>query len=176
MAFIKVADTGSSIELVLFPKMYEKQSVAWQRDQVVIVRGKAGSGRGGRGDGELKILVDEISLVTAEDVESYKPTGELFHSNVLSADRPLGPTKQFIRQSNETGQRLYIRLEDSRNHPMLMALKEKLDGYSGKTEVVLVTGPQASRQVIKLPQTISVNEESLRDLASVFGATNVVVK
>jgi succinyl-CoA synthetase alpha subunit len=75
-----------------------------------------------------------------------------------------------------TKQRLYIRLEDSSNQPILVTLKEKLESYSGETEVILVTGPSASKQIIKLPQAIDVNEESLRDLASVFGALNVVVR
>jgi hypothetical protein len=73
-------------------------------------------------------------------------------------------------------QRLYIRLENSDDQPLLMTLKSKLDGYHGQTEVVLVTGPIDSKQIIKLPQTVDVNEESLRDLASVFGALNVVVR
>ena len=57
-----------------------------------------------------------------------------------------------------------------------MDLKQKLDGHSGDTEVVLVAGPTTSKQVIKLPQTIDVNEQSLRDLAALFGSTNIVVK
>jgi hypothetical protein len=73
-------------------------------------------------------------------------------------------------------QRLYIRLEDGQNQPMLLTLKDKLDGYAGDTEVVLVTGASASKQVIKLPQTIDINEQSLRELALIFGSTNVVVR
>jgi hypothetical protein len=73
-------------------------------------------------------------------------------------------------------QRLYIRLEDSGNQPLLITLKEKLDSYRGDTEVVLVTGQNAQKQIIRLPQLISIHEESLRDLASMFGSTNVVVR
>jgi hypothetical protein len=73
-------------------------------------------------------------------------------------------------------QRLYIRLEDAQNQPLLLTLKEKLDGHSGETEVVLVTGESTQKQIIKLPQTISINEQSLRELASLFGSTNVVVR
>ena len=57
-----------------------------------------------------------------------------------------------------------------------MALKQKLDDHRGDTEVVIVTGPSEGKQVIKLPQMVSLNEASIRDLASVFGSTNVVVK
>jgi hypothetical protein len=41
---------------------------------------------------------------------------------------------------------------------------------------VLVTGPKANKQAIKLPQTIDINEESIRELAKLFGSTNVIVR
>jgi hypothetical protein len=59
---------------------------------------------------------------------------------------------------------------------LLLTLKEKLDGHQGDTEVVLVTGESSQKQVIKLPQTVSINETSLRELAGLFGSTNVVVR
>jgi hypothetical protein len=67
-------------------------------------------------------------------------------------------------------------LENSSDQPQLMSLKDKLDSFQGDTEVVIVTGTTATKQAIKLPQTISVNEESLRALAAIFGSTNIVVK
>jgi hypothetical protein len=42
--------------------------------------------------------------------------------------------------------------------------------------VVLVTGPEENKQIIKLPQTIDVDEDNVRAIAKIFGATNVVVK
>jgi hypothetical protein len=57
-----------------------------------------------------------------------------------------------------------------------MTLKEKLDGHRGETEVVLVTGESQQKQIIKLPQTININEQSLRELAVLFGSMNVVVR
>lgn len=67
-------------------------------------------------------------------------------------------------------------MEKSDDQPALMTLKESLDKHSGQTEVVLVAGPSDSRQIIKLPQTIDLNEESLRQIAKIFGSTNVVVR
>jgi DNA polymerase III subunit alpha len=166
MAFIKLADMLGEIELVLFPKIYKQHIEVWQRDKVIVASGKLGGGRGARADSsELKLLVDEAKALTPEDIAGYKPSGK-------KKTMPNG----HARLDTERRQRLYIRVEDSANQPVLMALKEKLDGYKGETEVVLVTGPKDSKQAIKLPQTIDVNEESLRDLASVFGAINVVVK
>jgi DNA polymerase-3 subunit alpha len=165
MAFVKINDLAGEIELVLFPKTYKQYIEIWQRDRIVLVGGRISGGRGQRDSGELKLLVDEARELTPEEVKNYKPKTRSRHSKSVK-----------IASEKELRQRLYIRIEDSADQPVLMTLKEKLDGYKGNTEVVLVTGPKDGKQIIKLPQTIDINEESLRDLATVFGAINVVVK
>ena len=165
MAFAKLTDMSGEIELIVFPKLYALDPTVWQRDQIIISRGKLGGGRGSSAGDELKLLVDEAKLVNSNDSASHalkKPTPT---AASVSADKKTTARK-----------RLYIRLEDSSDKPLLLALKEKLDIHQGDTEVVLVTGVETGKQAIKLPQTIDINEKSLRDLASVFGATNVVVR
>jgi DNA polymerase III alpha subunit len=120
---------------------------------VIIAKGKVDFSR----NDELKMLVEEVKLVAEEEARNFDKL-------------------QVEQDDEQLKQRLYIRLEDSSNQPKLLTLKQKLDGYSGNTEVVLVTGQNDAKQIIKLPQTISVNEESLRELASIFGSTNVVVR
>ena len=155
MAFVKIEDMTGELELVFFPKVYAIASETIKRDQIIITKGKIGTGRGvDRSSEEPKVLVDEIRVVSFDQAKNHKGQSS----------------------STDGSQRLYIRLEDSDNQPLLMSLKEKLDNHHGLTEVVLVTGPKDSKQVIKLPQTIDVNESSLRDLASMFGSTNVVIR
>ncbi len=67
-------------------------------------------------------------------------------------------------------------MADSSDHPLLVSLKEKLDDFRGDTEVVIVTGIDEDKQAIKLPQTMNINEESLRALATLFGSRNVIIK
>ena len=176
MAFIKIADISSEVEVVIFPKVYAKKSNEWQRDLVIIVDGKVDSGR--RNGGELKILADKVHLVTEKEAKNYGSEGPYDNtdstklgnrSKIVEAVVTNNPVKQ-------ANPRLYIRLENSSNQEILLRLKEKIDSYKGKTEVVLVTGPDDSKQIIKLPQSIEINEISLRDVAGLFGATNVVVK
>ncbi|HET7827461.1 MAG TPA: DNA polymerase III subunit alpha [Candidatus Saccharimonadales bacterium] len=152
MAFVKLTDLRSETELIVFPKLYAKDSAVWQVDNVIVARGKVDFSRG-----ELKILVEQAKLIDQAD--------DLSDSSLSKGD-----SGQLAKQ------RLYIRLEDSQNQPMLVTLKQKLDGHKGDTEVVLVTGASASKQIIKLPQMIDINEESLRELANIFGSTNVVVR
>ena len=155
MAFVKLADLESETELIVFPKTYAQTADIWAQDKVIIVKAKVDFSR----NDELKLLVEEVKLVSEEEA--------------LKLDKSKAPAPE---DGQQLKQRLYIRLEDSSNQPQLLTLKEKLDGFSGDTEVVLVTGAKDSRQIIKLPQTISISEESLRELATIFGSTNVVVR
>jgi DNA polymerase-3 subunit alpha len=168
MAFVQIADSSGTIELVIFPKIYNALIGQLERDQVVIATGKLGGGRGLRSDDGLKLLVDEISVISIQEAADFKPGAK--------PQRPSGSQSASRVPVSSTKQRLYIRLEDSANQPLLLTLKERLDDYKGDTEVVLVTGDLAAKQAIKLPQAINVSEESLRDLAAIFGSTNVIVK
>lgn len=157
MAFVKLADLTGEVELVVFPKVYDKTIEFWQRDQVVLVRGKIGKSRPGD-NGEVKVLADDVNKLQAK---APQPASAAAASGSLSQS-PSG--------------RLYIRLIDSSSQDLLLDLKKRLDTHRGDTEVVLVTGQDPSKQAIKLPQTISVNEESIRELAQIFGSTNVIYR
>jgi DNA polymerase-3 subunit alpha len=156
MAFARLADATGEIELIVFPKTYAASPELWQRDNVLLAKGKIDYSR----SDEPKMLVEEAKIITEDDAKNFKP----------------GPDQNGGGFSESLKQRLYIRLEDSGNQPLLLTLKEKLDGHRGDTEVVLVTGESAKKQIIRLPQMISVNEQSLRELATLFGSTNVVVR
>jgi DNA polymerase-3 subunit alpha len=167
MAFIRLADMSGEIELIVFPKLYAKNQIIWSKDSVIIVKGKLSSGRGKNTGGDLSLLADE-----ALDIDS---SGQMKMYAAESPSQPAAVARPPVEVVDRR-EKLYIRLEDSSDKDILLALKEKLDSYGGNTEVILVTGAERGKQAIKLPQTIDINEESLRALASVFGATNVVVK
>lgn len=179
MAFVKLADLSGEIELVIFPKLYEKEPSTWLRDNILLAKGKL-STRDRRSDApsdEWKVLVEEAKVITAEDADNYKPSG-----------RKKPPTEEITSKSKPNGhnglstiekalkQRLFIRLENSSDQPMLISLKEELDKFTGDTEVVIVTGTPDAKQIIKLPQTINISEESLRAIAAIFGPRNVVIR
>jgi DNA polymerase-3 subunit alpha len=171
MAFVRLTDLSGDMEVVIFPKVYEKTADIWQKDNIIIAKGKIGSGRGASQDSsETKVLIDEVKLITLEDAKAHKYISDNDAPKALSAELTPSSYQPISKQ------RLYIRLEDSSNQPLLLTLKERIDTHKGNTEVVLVTGETSNKQIIKLPQQISINEESLRDLASIFGSTNVIVR
>ncbi len=172
MAFIRIEDMSGDIELVLFPKAYLNAKDFFMRDSVVLALGKIGDGRGSNQDSELKILVDSAQPISLEQARAYAKNHKTFE-NKLSQ---YGVNTNSARAAASAKPKIFIRLEDSSDQSQLLALKEKIDSFSGDTEVVLVTGPSDNKQIIKLPQTVAVNETSLRELADIFGSTNVVVK
>ncbi len=186
MAFVRLADIANEIELIIFPKLFERSADIWNRDNVVIVSGKLTT-RDRRSDApsdEWKILAEEARLLSAEDVDAKNVSPKIADISTPFAsgdsqnysDYPLRKIDRKTTVEHSSAQRLFIRLEDSTNQSLLMSLKEKLDNFIGDTEVVIVTGAQESKQIIKLPQTIIITEESVRAIASIFGPRNVVVK
>lgn len=166
MAFVRIADTTGEIELIIFPKSLKQLSFELKLDQVIIAKGRLDNSSR-MGAGEVKVIAEDIKEVSLDEAKGYKPTGgKPVLKMPLKVSEALGKPKE----------KLYIRILDSEDAKRLTALKQKLDTHSGETEVVIVTGPSEKKQAIKLPQSVAVNEQSLRDLAAIFGSTNVVIR
>lgn len=160
MAFLRLADTNSDIELVLFPKVYQDNADLWQRDKAILVRGQVSS-RGAKGNnGELKIIA-ESGAELATDEELPRPSDK-----DISIKKPQ-PTKD---------KRLYIKLQSSEDRQTLMSIKKLVDEHSGNVDVVLVIADGKSKQAIKLPTQINPSEPVIKQLSSVVGGANIKVE
>jgi DNA polymerase-3 subunit alpha len=77
MAFVKLEDRFGEIEAILFPNSYQQTAGLWQRDRVVLVKGKLNAkDKSGASNGDVKVLVDEAKEITSEQAQAYKPTGQ----------------------------------------------------------------------------------------------------
>ena len=146
--------------------MFEKNTDLWQADKIVLVQGKGSTrGRSGASGEDLKIMVDEANELTVETAKSYQDMAP--RQFEASAD-------QFA--ASPIIARVYIRLASSDDQATLLSLKQTIDDRHGDTEVVLVLGPDTSKQVIKLPMKIQNDSQTLARLTSLVGADNVRVK
>lgn len=191
MAFVKLEDKTAELELILFPNAFQQTAGLWMRDQVVLVRGKiSAKDREGNLGEEVKIMVDDAREITAEQAMNYQPTGRKMRppgskksaAASVTATRPRQTAKDKAANSAAAGptqqaqpmiERLYIRLHDSQNHELLLALKAAIDESKGGTEVVLVLGPTDGKQIIKLPGGVARTQEVLAKLQQLVGADNV---
>ena len=176
MAFVKLEDiVGDEIELIVFPNNYKETSHVWNNDKIALVSGKVNSkDKTGNDTGEIKIMVSKARIIDIEEAKSYKPKGK---RTALKG----GPRKSIPNTSNKNDpnnatidleQRIYIRMQSTADADLLMKLKAILDNNSGTYQAVLVVG-SANKQIIKLPQKVSSNQDFIDLLKGVVGDDNV---
>lgn len=180
MAFVRMEDQTGEIELVIFPNSFQQTLGLWQRDNVLLVRGKVSAkGRDGEMGDEAKVMVDDAREITAEQAQHYKETGKK-----RKVPKPAKATVKAAAAQRNTATleadpaavpKLYVRLENSDDHAVLRALKQTIDQQHGSTEVVLVLGPSSSKQAIKLPGGVAQSDGLLDTLRQLVGTDNVKV-
>jgi DNA polymerase-3 subunit alpha len=194
MAFVKIEDEFGETELLLFPSTYQQTIGLWERDKVIIARGKINAkDRDGNIGTEVKVLVDDGREVTHEQAVAYQGTGRKQREIKVAkrkgtalqaavaaakADRATisGPGAAAAGTVGAKPSRVYIRLVKSDDHAMLAQLKTTIDAQQGDSEVVLVLGPDTAKQAIKLPTRMSSDTAALERLQSLVGAGNVVLQ
>lgn len=182
MAFVKLEDQFSEVEVVLFPSSYQRTLGLWERDRVVLVRGKVSTkDRDGNIGSEIKIMVDDAREVTPEQAASYRVTGKRVKlpSSKKLANSMVNPTPRVVETPPETKSlipRVYIRLPSTEDQTMLLSLKSAIDEHRGSTDVVLVLGDGTTKQIIKLPSGINETPEAVEALNALVGAANVKVQ
>lgn len=178
MAFIKIEDQFADTECILFPSSYQRTLGLWQRDRVVLIRGKVSAkDRDGNIGNEVKIMVDDAREVTPEQAQNYQATGRKVKTPTkkkTTATHAKGPGAKAIDEPANIPTRVYIRLSNTEDQQMLLALKAAIDEHQGDTDVVLVLGND--RQIIKLPSGIERAPEAINSLQELVGSANVKVQ
>ncbi|HSW80096.1 MAG TPA: DNA polymerase III subunit alpha [Candidatus Saccharimonadales bacterium] len=176
MAFVKIEDQFNDIELILFPNSYQRTVGMWQRDKVILIRGKVSAkDRDGNMGEEIKVMVDDAREITPEQASTYQATGRKVKTpkaaskTVKSAAKPSASVSEPIAGPS----RIYIRLPNTEDQTMLLTLKEMIDRHAGSTDVVLVLGDDSNKQIIKLPSGVSDTPEALTAFSELVGAPNV---
>lgn len=170
MAFVQLSDGIDELELVIFPSIYQQTIGIWQNDVVIIAKGKVSAkDRSGSISSEAKIMIDDARPVTIAQAQAYQPTGK--------KKRPLKnspiPVKTQQKTQATKPERLYVRIEDSRDNTMLTTLNNILTSFKGLTEVVLVLGAEDSKQIVRLPYGVDVSEEALESVGAIVGKENI---
>jgi DNA polymerase III alpha subunit len=193
MAFIKLEDRNAEIELILFPGSYQQTVGLWERDHVVIARGKiSAKDRDGNLGQDVKILVDDARELTSEQAQAYQPIGKKMRGpgSKRSAAASVTATKDrtVIQEAKQKAaqteadvnakplERVYLRLVDSHNQDLLLSLKKVIDKTPGSTDVVLVLGPAENKQIIKLPTGVAKTQPLVDLLCGLLGKENVKVQ
>ena len=174
MAFVKLEDRYGEIEVILFPSSYQQTLGIWERDKIVLVRGKVtAKDREGNIGEEIKVMVDDAREITTAQAQAYQATGK--KPKTLSAKPKKRKAAPDATDAAAVAQptKLYIRVADSEDQTLLQNLKRTLDTYQGATDVILVLGTSTNKQAVKLPAGIDKDTAALAELRELVGADNI---
>ena len=178
MAFVKIEDQFGEVEAILFPNSFQQTLGLWERDRVVLIKGKVNArGKDGSQSSEVKVMVNDAREITTQQAAAYQATGKKPKTpKPKPATAAVPVTAKPQTAAKPLNERLYIRLADTSDQQTLLSLKETIDFHSGETEVVLVLGEASSKQAIKLPGGIDRASEGLAKLQALVGPDNLVVQ
>lgn len=190
MAFIGLEDKTSSIEVVVFPKMYTDLIGVLKQDSVIRVEGTISArDRDGRLLSDLKVNADTIMMVTDQELRDYKSTGGGRLQPEVDTKKPA--KKSLYRQGGvqpvynqeettvpivvATDKKLFVHVKDSDDHDTLFTLKQICRTHPGTDKVVLVLGSE-KKSAIKLPFSVDCSDQMIGELVKLVGEDAVVLK
>ena len=118
---------------------------------------------------DVKINVSSAREVILDEAKAYKETGK----SAKSIKEKKAPKSKEVKNKPKEIDRIYIRLDSTEDADLLVLLKNHIDKFAGSTEVVLVVGSTENKQVIRIPDKTSKEDDSIEELVSLFGAENV---
>jgi len=174
MAFVKLEDRFGEIEVILFPGAYQQTIGLWERDRVVLVRGKiSAKDREGNIGEELKVLVDDAREITVQQAQAYQATGKKLKALTATKRKGVTVSTSASKSAPADSKRVYIRLHDSADQELLRRIKQIVDSREGDGEVVLIVGSDENKQAIRLPNKIALSPPVISELTEVVGAPNL---
>ncbi len=144
MAFMEIEDMGGSVEVLVFPTLFQKFKDLVEMEKIVIITGKTSDK-----DGVPKFLADEIKeLSVMIDQVNQMASGPHPQENDQQAPPKFVPTP--------TGPNIVtITLPSNANEAVIMELKKLFETYPGEQPVNLMV----NKQQVKTPFKIRLNPE-----------------
>ena len=186
MAFVKMEDKTGEMEIIVFPKTFEEIGERLVQDEVIKVKGKINcKDRDGKLTDDVKIIADEITFVTQEELDNYKATGKNMKlpkaGKVLAASAGAAPTVNVTytpvedKPQTPAKPRLYVHVKNPDDRDNLLKLKQSFNSYPGSCEVVLVLG-EDKKSAIRMPFTVEPHDDLQASIGSLFGQECVAFK
>lgn len=185
MAFVGIEDKSGELELIVFPKAYEKNPGLWEPDTVIEVDGKINTkDREGKPGGEIKIMVDDAKVIDYDIAKAYKSTGKPNpRAMAFAATRPR-PVEGATPEVDELdtlavvpqpgapaavatkSQALVIKLGSLATTEVLTSIKNIIATSPGDQAVFLIM-PSEPPKKIRLPYTVALSDELIGRLREV---------
>jgi len=156
MAFVQLEDLQGSIEIVVFPRLYENTRDLWQEDKIVVVTGTIDCK-----DGNPKILADSVA-------------DHVVVSKVVAEEEP--PPISSRQPAKRSQMRILINRSDNvhEDFQRIERIQEVISRYAGDDPYMLTILGDGKRIHLKFPGgTTRVCAELQNDLQNVLGAGSI---
>jgi DNA polymerase-3 subunit alpha len=175
MAFVGIEDKTGECEIVVFPKTYEEIGAKLLQDVVVRIKGKVNArDRDGNITGDVKLIADEITIVTQAELDEYQSTGKKMKAPKSTAKAPEKVARaEPLMVSKQP--KLYVHVKDPNDQDRLLQLKQTFNQYPGESEIILVLGAQ-KESAVRLPFTANITDELQGKITDLYGAGCVALR
>ena len=203
MAFVGLEDKTNEAEVIVFPNLYEQVGAKLVQDAVIRVSGKASArDRDGNLGSEAKMIADEISVVTDQELRDYESTGRKMEAPKMSSKVKAERVAEYRAKKNpgsvtvekpaavvETAappvhrpimdippvKKLFVHVKNPDDHNALLLLKQTCSEFVGNTDIVLVLG-ESKGSAIRLPFRVDASDALIGQLVKLLGEDCVVLK
>ena len=203
MAFVRIENKTGETEFIVFPSVFAECGGKLEVDNVVRVKGRVNAkDKEGRISSEIKILAEEVEIISDEMLESYTSTGTKLAAPKLAPNNRRGKSSAeyvYNRGGSAKGarkespiteehrvikeppkdprkERLYILIKDASDTETLSAIRRLADLNLGIQEVVLVIKEGETKRPLRMPFRVEVTEELLDKLKELVGTDSVKVR
>ena len=165
MAFVQLEDLYGQIEVLVFPKVYERCAAQLQQESVALCVGRLSL----REESEAKLLLEDVRPLTPQQVEQTLAGLSDEPPTALEQSAPPAPSVESAPSAAEG--KLYLRLPDSAREAVLSMLEKT----PGEIPVILVSADTGRAQ--RTPRRYWVGFDcDFRNLENFLGASNVIYK
>lgn len=188
MAFVAIEDKTGESEIIIFPNLFSEVGAKLTQDAVIRASGKVNArDRDGNLISDVKIIADEINIVTDRELAEYESTGRAMKAPKPRAGGPVTVTKKAAAAAKPAAteiaykphvplmRKLFVHIKNPDDAESLMKLKDICSKFPGTSDIVLVLGTE-KKSAIRLPFRVEDSDDLIDRLVSQLGEDAVVIK
>ena len=168
MAFAQIETLDGDVEVIVFPRTFEKDKAIWALDNVLEITGKINAkDREGRLVDELKLMADSAKLINHETAKHFPPPAQTIEGVQDKSSDSKFP------QPKDIGS-IVVSLQSTSDSQKLLLIKKLLEAHRGDIPLMLFFN--STSQKLKLPGGVDGSGIFLASLSEVVGENNIAIK
>ncbi len=168
MAFAQIETLDGDVEVIVFPRTFEKDKNIWALDNVLEITGKINAkDREGKLVDELKVMADKAKLINHETARHFPPPSQTIMGAAHVDANEMFPSAQDIAS-------IIVSLQSTSDSQKLLGIKKLLEVHRG--DIPLMLHFSESGQKLKLPNGVDGSSIFLSGLSEIVGEKNMTIK